>query len=261
MIRKLSLKDNKQLMDYLLEEKAMNLFIIGDVENFGYDNDFQELWAEYTDSGNIKAVLLRYYHSYIVYAKETFDIQGFVAIIKQDAAFEVLSGKKELIEQFSTLIDVKMMKEMYFAACDNDHLLDKNIDRLTIQKATIDDVEAIFELRNQIEEFHITASSKESYKHTLATGTGRTYMIKEGDKVVSSASTTAENSHSVMVVGVSTHPAHRQKGYASLCMTALCQDIIDEGRTLCLFYDNPAAGAIYKRLGFKDIGKWFMYQA
>ncbi|MGA0633387.1 GNAT family N-acetyltransferase, partial [Bacillus thuringiensis] len=27
-----------------------------------------------------------------------------------------------------------------------------------------------------------------------------------------------------------------------------------------LFYNNPTAGRIYKRLGFKDIGMWTMYR-
>jgi predicted GNAT family acetyltransferase len=41
-------------------------------------------------------------------------------------------------------------------------------------------------------------------------------------------------------------------------MNALCLDVLAEGKTLCLFYDNPKAGSIYKRLGFKDIGFWSM---
>ncbi len=45
MIRKLTVSDNDRLMEYLKEEKSFNLFIIGDVENFGYDSDFQEIWA------------------------------------------------------------------------------------------------------------------------------------------------------------------------------------------------------------------------
>jgi predicted GNAT family acetyltransferase len=61
-----------------------------------------------------------------------------------------------------------------------------------------------------------------------------------------------------MIVGVCSHPEKRNQGLASLCMEALCHDILAEGKTLCLFYDNPKAGSIYKRLGFKDIGLWSM---
>ncbi len=63
-----------------------------------------------------------------------------------------------------------------------------------------------------------------------------------------------------MVVEVCTHPHYRGKGYASLILQIMIQDFIKEGRTLCLFYNNPAAGRIYKQLGFKDIGMWTMYR-
>nr|WP_304362706.1 GNAT family N-acetyltransferase [Bacillus pseudomycoides] len=65
---------------------------------------------------------------------------------------------------------------------------------------------------------------------------------------------------SAMVVGVCTHPSHRGRGYASLILQKMIWDFTQEGRTLCLFYNNPAAGRIYKRLGFKDIGTWTMYR-
>ena len=35
-------------------------------------------------------------------------------------------------------------------------------------------------------------------------------------------------------------------------------DLLNEQKTLCLFYDNPEAGAVYHKLGFKTIGKWKM---
>ncbi|COE77517.1 Predicted acetyltransferase [Streptococcus pneumoniae] len=51
MIRKLTKKDHEQVFAYLKEEAALNLFIIGDIEAFGYDTDFQELWGVFKEDG------------------------------------------------------------------------------------------------------------------------------------------------------------------------------------------------------------------
>ena len=61
MIRKLYDFDHQALMDFVLREPSYNLFFIGDVEHFGYNKDFQELWAQFED-GQIQAILLRHSH-------------------------------------------------------------------------------------------------------------------------------------------------------------------------------------------------------
>lgn len=43
MIRKLNEADRVLLMTLLHKDLALHLFIIGDVENFGYEQDFMEL--------------------------------------------------------------------------------------------------------------------------------------------------------------------------------------------------------------------------
>lgn len=78
MIRKLTEADRKPLMELICKEPALNLFIIGDVENFGFEQDFMELWGEVdSTNGQIKAVLLRFYRSYLPYAEGPFDVEGF----------------------------------------------------------------------------------------------------------------------------------------------------------------------------------------
>ena len=52
----------------------------------------------------------------------------------------------------------------------------------------------------------------------------------------------------------------RGQGLASACMRVLCRRLLENRDAVCLFYDNPAAGRIYKRLGFRDIGFWAMAQ-
>lgn len=61
-----------------------------------------------------------------------------------------------------------------------------------------------------------------------------------------------------MVVGVATAKSYRKQGRVSRCLTTLCSDVMAEGKSLCLFYDNPEAGKIYHRLGFKTIDNWVM---
>jgi predicted GNAT family acetyltransferase len=67
-----------------------------------------------------------------------------------------------------------------------------------------------------------------------------------------------ENDYSAMVVGVCTLDSFKGKGLASQCLNMLCFDLLNEGKSLCLFYDNLNAGRIYKRLRFEDMEMWTM---
>ncbi|MGC5325343.1 GNAT family N-acetyltransferase [Brevibacillus sp. SYSU BS000544] len=258
MIRKVTQKDHKQIIAFLQEDKSFNLFIIGDIENFGYEQDFQELWGEYDEDGELRAVLLRYYHSYLPYAKGEFDVEGFVSIIQKDENAEILSGKKEVVERFGPYLPFKKQKQQFFAEITEMAVFDKNKITLPIEKATIGDCDSIFALKEQIKEFEIGTTARESFRKTISSGTGRTYFYKEDNNIIACASTTAENSFSGMVVGVCTHPDARRRGMATACVQKLCEDLLQQGKTLCLFYDNPAAGSIYRRIGFKEIGQWCM---
>ncbi len=258
MIIKMDQTWHEKVMNYLSKEPALNLFIIADIENFGYDTDFQEIWGDVDGNGVISGVLLRYMGNYLPYAKETINAEAFSEIINQDKSYEMLSGKKEITEQFRQYVAFERTKETYFAELRDAHFLNKSSSRENIMQAELSDVDSIMDLRHLIKEFDIRPTAKQSLEQALTTKTGRTYFIKNHERVVSCASSTAENSFSAMIVGVCSHPDKRNQGLASLCMEALCQDILAEGKAVCLFYDNPKAGSIYKRLGFKDIGLWSM---
>lgn len=59
-----------------------------------------------------------------------------------------------------------------------------------------------------------------------------------------------------LIGGVFTAPLARGKGYAGACTAALCLDLQRDGKLPCLFYENPIAGRVYRRLGFEEIGQW-----
>ncbi|HDR7517900.1 GNAT family N-acetyltransferase [Bacillus mobilis] len=261
MMRKLTKKDNEQVFASLKEEAALNLFIIGDIEAFGYDTDFQELWGVFKENGTLQSILLRFHDSFIPYSKEEFIVTDYEALLSAYKPLK-LSGKSTIVERFETVSSIQLgtKNEMYFCECLNDNNLPITLVQEAIKLATLDDVERIMQLRSNIVEFPTANESEKILRQTLETNTGRTYYIEKDGAIIASASTSAENSLSAMVVGVCTHPNYRGSGYASLILQKMIQDFAKEGRTLCLFYNNPAAGRIYKRLGFKDIGMWTMYR-
>ena len=260
VIKKLTDQDHHQVLSFLSEEPSINLFIIGDLEVFGYDSEFQEIWAEFDEQNTIKAVLLRFHQSFIPYAKGEFNTAGFVSIMKQYNQPLLLSGKSDIVEKFEAFPELTLGKKQvtFFAECLSDECL--SAADVEFKKATIDDVDQIIELRSSIEEFHVRSDAREILIQSMESNTARTYYTEDHGVITSCVSTTAENSLSAMIVGVCTRKEYRQKGLATTIMQKLFQDVLDEGKTLCLFYDNPAAGRIYKRLGFKDIGKWTMYR-
>lgn len=256
MIRKLTEQDRAAVIAFLEEDPSFNLFMLGDIENFGFDSKFQDVWAEFSADGRMKAVLMRYYGNFMIYAPGDFDVAQFASLIRRDRRFEMLSGRKETVDRLRDSVRYIVEKQMHFAELTEGRLPPDSINWARVQKATLADVDSIFTLKRQIAEFRHVPTSEQTFRHSMVSGTGRSYIVKIGGQVVSVASTTAENSRSAMIVGVCTHPDHRNKGYATMCVNALVQELLREGRSLCLFYENPAAGSIYKRIGFRDIGTW-----
>jgi uncharacterized protein len=260
VIRKLTDHDHEQVLNFLIEEHSINLFIIGDLESFGYSSEFQEIWADFDEQNMIKAVLLRFHQSFIPYAKGEFDPSGFVSIMKRYSQPILLSGKSDIVEKFEAFEDLQLGKKQvtYFAECRTDQFL--HADEFEFKKATIEDIDQIIELRESIDEFHIRSDARDILIQSMESNTSRTYFMAKNGVITSCVSTTAENSMSAMIVGVCTKKEYRRKGLATSIMQNLFKDVLNEGKTLCLFYDNPEAGRIYKRLGFKDIGMWTMHR-
>ena len=254
VIRKLRESDREELMEYLLGEPAYNLFIIGDVENYGFQRDFQELWGEFTSKG-LNAVLLRYYSYLIISSRgRDYDTSGFAKIVG-GLEFKMLSGKEEALRPLAGKLDLTDIRVQYLAELSTpDSLLPVGPE--DVEWLTVENYREVLELHRSIEEFNIFEVNEEAFLRPVKDGTGRTCFIRKDGKPVSAASSTAETERMAMVVGVGTLKEYRRRGYASVCVSVLCRPLLCEGKAAYLFYDNPDAGRIYRQLGFREIGAW-----
>jgi len=261
MIRKLLEADNCKLIKFVMEEPEFNLYIIGDIENFGYNQDFLEFFGEFDENDVLIAVLVRYFSIFNLYARDKFDICGFISLIKNSDKAAMLVGKTDIVSKFDgTSLEFNKVELHHFAVLKEINPEFKVDNKFIVKKANIEDIQRIVNLRNKIEEF---SSGSNNFKTILLNdfkaGTAHGYYVEVDGNIVAYAQTSAENSKSAMVVSVMTDKDYRKNGLASACIKVLCNDMINQGKTLCLFYKNPEAGAIYRRLGFKDIGLWSMY--
>ncbi len=259
MIRQLHNNDYDRCMELVKKQPAENLFIISDIEAFGFDQPFQQLWGDFDEKGHLRAILLHYEGNFIPYGEGSFDAEGFADIFSKSSSAAILSGLESMTTSILPYVTkpMKPTRKLYYAKCTDLSADIQHIETGNVKKATLEDVERISELTQQIKEFERPASTEER-KRSMEMGLSRTYYIEENLKMVSAASTTAENTYSAMVVGVCTLEDYQNQGLASQCLAQLCRDVMKEGKSLCLFYDNPAAGRIYKRLGFKDMDRWTM---
>ena len=258
MIRQLHTQDHERCMALLKDQPAENLFIIGDIEAYGYEQSFQKLWGDFDERGDLRAVLLKYEQNYIPYARTAYDAEGFAAVLRADREFCMLSGLRTVTEKLEPYLpSYQKKRQTYYAKCTR--LLSDRQELSIVQKAGPEDAEALIRLMKEIPEFSGAQVTAEKKRRSLEDGVSRSFYIEEDGMMVSSASTAAENSLSAMIVAVGTKPSHKKRGYATMCMIRLCRELLEEGKELCLFYDNPEAGSIYKRIGFEDIGYWMMY--
>ncbi|MBT3319224.1 MAG: GNAT family N-acetyltransferase [Clostridia bacterium] len=259
MVRKLEEKDRKITMEYLAYEPSINLFALGDIELFGFDKEFQDVWGSFDERGELNGVLLRYNDNFIPYYKEAdFDDAEFKKIISAFEDDTMISGKESIINNYVNLLPDKKVKRMYFCELTSKELLKEN--SADIKTAKVSDAARIQALLETIEEFDRPTTQKE-IEERISDKSGRIYYMEDSDgQMMSVSQTTAENSRSAMIVGVATAKAYRNRGLMRVCLSKLCADVLSEGKTLCLFYDNPKAGSVYHKLGFESIDKWVMIQ-
>ena len=106
MILKLKDEHKDIVLDYVSKDPNINLFIIGDIEQYGFDKEFQDVWGKFDNENNLIGVLLRYTNNFIPYIENLDeDVSEFKEIIKSYKGKKIVSGKDTIIEKFKDVID------------------------------------------------------------------------------------------------------------------------------------------------------------
>lgn len=249
--------DNKnELLDFLLRKPTENCFFIGDIENFDLEDEFIDVW-KFETNNQISSILLRYYKFYLISSENENDLKEIAKIIETDKECITVSGLENDIDNIAQFLDFIKIEKTFLAELNNKSF-NKIPSKFSPQKATTNDINGLFDFQKGIDEFSLDERNRDSFGKEITSNTGKIYYIKENDQIVSSATITAENSINGTIIGVATDSKYRNKGYARACMIEICKEMIDNSKSVVLFYNNPNAGKLYKKIGFLDVGKWSM---
>jgi len=261
MFRHAEEKDRAALLDYLRRESEFNLFIIGDVLSLGVRGEDIDVYLQ-ARRGAIEAVLMRYRNNFIPYTREAaLDLSAVTGRINTSLATDgtwFVSGKKEIVHRVKPGLQraPAWEREQFFAVCRELRADVPAAQLPSVRTAAPDDAEAIAGLWDAV----FGGKEDRRLRQDIEQEKTRVAFIRDAasGEVVSSAACVAESDAAAMIIGVATHPDHRGKGYATACVWRLVSDLRARGKSACLFFHNPAAGTIYRRLGFQDIGMWKM---
>lgn len=256
MIQRLNNTHHKKVIKYLHKEKEVNIFLLSDIERYGYDSYFFSIYGGINENGEIEGILLKCFEFIIFYAYDKFNVDEFAQFINESNCEEVC-GKSQVLEKLEKQIDLQRYRKVTIFKLSNNNLLPPyKEDSIRLRKIRFGNLHKIVKLYEEIDEFENTTI--DNIKSSLKTGRG--YCIEREGKVVSMVKTTSENRNNAMIIGVGTHPKYRNRNYATKCLIKICNELLDENKIPCLFCDNEAASSIYKMLGFEEIGYWSIYR-
>ena len=250
-MRLLGQADQPLLRRTLDQDPYYNLFMIGDLEMMGLEHEHLFYWAQFA-TGKMVGVAMRYRRNWCFYDAGGADVALFCRAVDDYPEDSVINGRASLVGGIiERLQRCEVISDHPSFYCVQSPDLVLPAPEHPTRRATVDDVAALVTHYETAGEMRRGAESLR-----LCLAHNRIFVSELGGKIVSAVLTHVETDTMAMIGGVYTPEPLRNRGYASAAMTALCTSLLEDGRQPCLFYDNPAAGAIYRRIGFQDIGLW-----
>ncbi len=259
MIRPLADADRDAALAFLSRDPELTLFMTADLLHYGVDTDTCRFWGEFDARGRLRALLMQYLVYLVFHARGPCDRDGFRQW-SETLPHKALSGERSVVTPLldPATHDIRHMSLVRLRPAEfrpaPGHALQP-----TVRRTSPADVERILDLYRRVPEFD--QHGEEALRSEYSTGHARGWFIEVDGRMVAIAQVTAQTLEAAMVVGVCTDLAWRGRGLAEACMRALIADVATpapdrQPRALCLFFDNPLAGRLYRKLGFSDMAQW-----
>lgn len=249
---------HQEVISFFGQEINKFYFIISDLVRNNYAGKNCRVYGEF-ENNKLQSILLNNNNNLTYYSRTDRDIDVYKDIIK-GLRFKKISGPTELVEKIIPYVKVESDSLSYMGYV-NKIVLNRSYPSLPIGFIKTDEeIGMYYDLLMAADEYiGVLPDDKEVYideQRNDMNINSRTAYLMVDNKMVSACSTIAEHDKSAIVVGVVTSPNYRNKGYGSEVLIGLFESLLKEGKYPYLFYNNPVAGSVYKKIGMEEVCEW-----
>lgn len=259
MFKRVEKEDEDLIKQYIGTDYDKCLYLYLDFIKYGLSNNNLKFWLD-VENDEITCVILKYYSGMHIFSKNhDCDFEEICKLILEEDP-SIICAEKFLIETLFNLFK----DSQYIAEYGWVRVLSKHYDceNSLVERASEEDFIEISNLivNDHMGEFYDLNELVSQIKEREDDNYGRNYIIKENDKIVSNASTNAEIENIAVLSNVITDKECRGRGLATKVCSKLCNDLIDEGKSIYLINYTDESTGLYDKLGFKiscEIGKLY----
>ncbi len=262
-VRILDERDGPALRGLAAEQPEINLFLLGNLETLGFTQPFCTFWGDFDENAphgpQLRGVANRYFTGWCVSGHANADWAALAALIDADEHAERLQdnpgGTASLLPWLQRHSAAQVHIEELMRLRNANFQPQAVPAGWRIHRAGVDDLDALTELYADAGDMTRTRAGTERPLRD-----GRVYVARNTRGDIGAVALTNAITHTTpllaMVGGVYTPPAQRGLGLSKAVCSALCESLLADGVTPVLYWKHPAAGRVYRRLGFQPIGHW-----
>ncbi len=227
---------------------------------YGLHSSLLRVFGSFTTEGELTGLLLRYSNICLAADADGMAGEAFALIIDEENGLAGVRGAIETVKAISPWLRRYQMSSMEistFMRLDEPvRIPEDTFER--VRAVTLDDLDLVADLYSRA---GVMYRSRMNVKNMLDRAPESPFfaaeIVHEGDRqLVSAALLNIMSDEAGLIGGVFTRPEQRGRGWAARCTAAVALTLQQYGRLPCLFYENPVAGRVYSRLGFKEVAFW-----
>lgn len=277
--RKAARGDEPRLLQFLERHPHFNLFLLGNLARFGIHDPDCEFWLDEGADGRVRGAINRRMSFWAIGhggSAAAFDASAAAAVVdacppgtivgmtgvpdEVDPLLQSLRVHRpaHVVPETFAVLDGRPAPSDAATSRDAATPRDSTPSHVTPpsrgrpRRAEAEDVDALTALYDDPAAGRMRRS-RSAVDRMITAGA---YLVEEGGLVVCAAALGGETETAAMIGAVYTPERFRRRGYASSLVRFVCEELVARGKRPCLFYANPDAGGIYRRLGFRDVGPW-----